>query len=269
MNRPARILSIAGSDSGGGAGIQADIRAITLLGGHGMTAITAITAQNSLGVEAVEPVNEDIVLAQIDAVVSDIGVDAIKIGMLGSAALAARLAERLSDLDVPIVFDPVMVATSGAALADEETIKGFEQLMAVAMLATPNVPELARLTGNEIETVDAMESAAKALSSEQGCAVLAKGGHVPGPAVEDLLVEHDKETIWWRDRRIETRHSHGTGCTLASAIATGLGQGIGLADAIDRARQLVRFGLVRAVPLGQGSGPLALWNSEADQSGHG
>ena len=197
-----RILIIAGSDSGGGAGIQADIKTVTMLGGHAMTAITAMTAQNSLGVDAVHPVPAEIVLAQIDAVVRDIGVDAIKIGMIGSALhRRAWWRERLAAMEprVPLVFDPVMIATSGAALADEATIEAFGALMDLATVTTPNLPELTRLTGKE----DPVEGAL-GLVSKHRCAVLVKGGHDEGEAVADALIEEDNLTSW-QGARIERR----------------------------------------------------------------
>ena len=274
----ARILIIAGSDSGGGAGIQADIKAVTMLGGHAMTAVTAITAQNTLGVQAVHRIPTDMVLAQIDSVVSDIGVDAVKIGMIGSAETAHAVAdylERLSPLPgregpgvgrplgersvspkpthpqplpsregsrVPIVFDPVMIATSGSVLADAATIAAFARLMRIATLVTPNLPELAALGG---------EAAIRAL----GPAVLIKGGHGEGPHVTDRLVT-DAGEVRWTNPRIDTRHAHGTGCTLASGIATGLAQRLPLDAAIERAIAFVRAALAQAPGLGAGHGPM-------------
>ncbi|WP_293854311.1 bifunctional hydroxymethylpyrimidine kinase/phosphomethylpyrimidine kinase [Sphingomonas sp. SCN 67-18] len=243
----ARVLIVAGSDSGGGAGIQADIRTVTMLGGHAMTAIAAITAQNTLGVSAVHPVPAEMVLAQIDAVADDIGIDAVKIGMIGSAETAHAVADRLARIDAPIVFDPVMVATSGAVLADGETIAAFQRLMAMAAVATPNLPELQALAGG---------ADAAALARRAGCAVLAKGGHVPGDAITDVLVWPDGTERRWTGARIDTAHSHGTGCTLASAIATGLGEGLPLADAVARARLFVRIALREAPGLGRGHGPM-------------
>lgn len=262
-NTPPRILIIAGSDSGGGAGIQADIKTVTMLGGHAMTAITAITAQNSLGVDAVHPVPAEIVLAQIDSVVSDIGVDAIKIGMIGSAFTARMVAERLAAMSprVPLVFDPVMIATSGAALADEATIAAFGQLMDLATVTTPNLPELVRLTGKE-DPVDG----ALGLVSRHRCAVLVKGGHDEGEAVADALIEEDNLTSW-QGTRIETPHSHGTGCTLASAIAVGLGEGRRLADAVAQARNFVRIALLEAPGLGEGHGPMGQGKVRLDVGG--
>lgn len=240
---PPRVLVIAGSDSSGGAGIQADVKTVTMLGGYAMTAITAVTAQNTRGVTAVEVLLPELVAAQIDACVSDIGVDAIKIGMLGSAAIAEIVAERLEGLSVPIVFDPVMVATSGASLADPETIAGFERLMAMATLTTPNHAELAAMGG---------DAALAAL----GIAYLAKGGDARGEIVTDRLVVSGEAVRTWSAPRIATRHTHGTGCTLASAIATGLGHGLSVVEAIDQGRTFVRAALEAAPGFGAGSGPL-------------
>ena len=250
-----RILIIAGSDSGGGAGIQADIKTVAILGGHAMTAITAITAQNTLGVSAVHPVPAEVILAQIDAVVSDIGVDAVKIGMIGGAFAAEQVAQRLEQLkqaqpDLPIVFDPVMVATSGAPLADDATIAAFGRLLDVATIATPNLPELKRLTAEEDPV-----AAALSLVSEYGCAVLIKGGHEEGDALADALIETDNMTSW-QGQRIDTTSTHGTGCTLASAIALFLAEGASLSDAVGRAREFVRVALREAPGLGAGAGPI-------------
>jgi len=251
----ARILIIAGSDSGGGAGIQADIKTVTMLGGHAMTAVTAVTAQNTVGVNAVHPVPAEMILAQIEAIIGDIGVDAVKIGMIGGAFAAEQVASRLQRLraeqpGLPIVFDPVMVATSGAALADEPTIAAFGQLMDVATIATPNLPELKRLTSE-----DDPVSAALHLVGAHGCAVLIKGGHEEGEALADALIETDNMTSW-QGQRIDTTSTHGTGCTLASAIAFFLAEGASLADAVSRAREFVRVALRDAPGLGQGTGPL-------------
>ena len=249
--KTARILIIAGSDSGGGAGIQADIKTVTMLGGHAMTAITAVTAQNTQGVSAVHAVPVENILAQIDAVIGDIGVDAVKVGMLGSAFAALHIAARLEALDgVPIVFDPVMAATSGASLADDATVAAFGKMMDVATLVTPNLPELKRLTGEEDEVGGALK-----LVSKHRCAVLIKGGHEEGDALADALIEEDNMTSW-QGQRIDTASTHGTGCTLASAIAFYLGRGCSLAQAVERARLFVRMALHGAPGLGQGHGPL-------------
>jgi hydroxymethylpyrimidine/phosphomethylpyrimidine kinase len=241
--KPPRILAIAGSDSSGGAGIQADIKTITMLGGYAMTSITAVTAQNTLGVTMVEALSPTMVAAQIDACVSDIGVDAVKIGMLGSPEIAAVVAERLEALGVPVVFDPVMIATSGSVLADEATIAGFEGLMRLAALTTPNVPELAALGGTEG-------------MAARGVTYLAKGGDADGPEVEDVLIRPGQMPLVWTAPRIVTRHTHGTGCTLSSAIACGLGAGLDLVGAIERGRAFVRAALQAAPGYGAGSGPL-------------
>ncbi len=246
-----RILIIAGSDSGGGAGIQADIKTVTMLGGHAMTAGTAVTAQNTLGVTAVHTVPTETVMAQIDAVIDDIGVDAVKIGMIGSPFTALHIAARLEALEnVPVVFDPVMVATSGATLADDATIAAFGKLMDVSTLTTPNLPELRRLTGEEDEVAGALK-----LVSDHRCAVLIKGGHEEGDALADALIEEDNMTSW-QGQRIDTTSTHGTGCTLASAIAFYLGAGLGLAQAVERARLFVRMAMHEAPGLGKGHGPL-------------
>lgn len=244
-----RILIIAGSDSGGGAGIQADIKTVTMLGGHAMTAITAITAQNTLGVDGVHPVPAKMVLAQIDAVVRDIGVDAVKIGMIGSAATALAVAEKLAELPgVPVVFDPVMVASSGAELADPATIAAFERLMKCATVVTPNLPEL-----------DALGGDARALVNAHGCAVLVKGGHGAGEEVTDRLFSanpEDPPEIDWTNPRIHSDNNHGTGCTLSSAIACGLAQEWDLPEAVRRARRFVRIAMREAPGLGRGHGPM-------------
>lgn len=237
-----RVLIIAGSDSGGGAGIQADIKTVTMLGGHAMTAMTAITAQNTLGVQAVLAVPTDMVIAQINSVVTDIGVDAVKIGMIGSASTAHAVADVLKHLSVPIVFDPVMVATSGSVLADDETIAAFERLIRIATVTTPNLPEFDILPNAE--------------SFQKGIAMLLKGGHGEGATVVDRLLVDGVEMRRWTNPRIDTQHTHGTGCTLASGIATGLARGLPLEEAIDRAIAFVRAALANAPGLGAGHGPM-------------
>jgi hydroxymethylpyrimidine/phosphomethylpyrimidine kinase len=255
MTVPARILVIAGSDSGGGAGIQADIKTVTMLGGHAMTAITAVTAQNTVGVGAIHPIPAEMVLSQINAVVDDIGVDAVKIGMIGGAFAAEQVAARLERLKaeqpgLPIVFDPVMVATSGSPLADDATVAAFGRLMDISTIATPNLPELKRLTAEEDPVTAALH-----LVGEHGCAVLIKGGHDEGDALADALIETDNMTSW-QGQRIDTTSTHGTGCTLASAIAFFLAEGSSLADSVARAREFVRVALQDAPELGQGAGPI-------------
>lgn len=239
----ARILIIAGSDSGGGAGIQADIKTVTMLGGHAMTAVTAVTAQNTLGVDAVHLIPTDIVIAQIDAVVRDIGVDAVKIGMIGSAGTAEAVAAYLKRLTVPIVFDPVMVATSGAALADARTIAAFHSLMAIASVVTPNLPELNALGG----TMPILR---------HGCHLLLKGGHGDRDEIVDQLLSTSGLIRELRGQRINTINTHGTGCTLASAVACGLGQGMGIVQAFELAVSFVRLAILSAPGLGAGHGPM-------------
>lgn len=241
--KPPRILIIAGSDSGGGAGIQADIKTVTMLGGHAMTAITAITAQNTLGVQAVMPVPAEMVVAQIDSVVSDIGVDAVKIGMIGSAETAHAVADRLELLAVPIVFDPVMVATSGSILADEETIAAFGRLMRLASVVTPNIPELEALGGEEAVL-------------SHGCHLVAKGGHAEGYWIIDRLLSPSGPLRHVEAKRFDTENTHGTGCTLASALACGLGAGLPIERAFVQAIRFVRIAIIEAPGLGQGNGPL-------------
>lgn len=281
-----RILIIAGSDSGGGAGIQADLKTVTMLGGHAMTAITAITAQNTLGVQAVLPVPTEMVIAQIESCVSDIGVDAVKIGMIGSAETAHAVADwleahlsatpfpgegrgpvmqpdeatrstRFSDAArlgpclrggrdtgrIPIVFDPVMVATSGDTLADTATIAAFERLMRIASVVTPNLPELQALGGPGSVLA-------------HGCALLVKGGHGKGDTLTDRLIGLDGDIAYWSSDRITTTSTHGTGCTLASAIATFLAEGRSLEASVASARQFVRLALRDAPGLGGGHGPM-------------
>ena len=246
-----RVLIIAGSDSGGGAGIQADIKTVTMLGGHAMTAVAAITAQNTLGVSDVLPIPTEMVLKQIEMVVSDIGVDVVKIGMIGSAETAEAVAERLEGLDqVPVVFDPVMIASSGSVLADERTIAAFERLMCISALVTPNAPELERLAGM------GGEEGARLLAERHGCAVLAKGGDLPGERVKDILIDAAGERTVWEDDRIRSRSTHGTGCTLASGIAVGLGRGESLSDAVTKARAFVRAAMLAAPGFGSGHGPM-------------
>ena len=280
---PPRVLTIAGSDPSGGAGLQADIKTITLLGGYAMSAVTAITVQNTYGVSAVEVLPPTTVTAQIEACWADIGVDAIKIGMLGSAAVAHAVADALQGLSVPIVFDPVMIATSGGILADADTVRAFDRLMQIATLVTPNLPELEALSGHtNVADEFSMAEAAKALIERTGApAVLAKGGHWPGgflygsdvkgqrleAKTEDLLFDclyTLSPTAGWQEwafhhPRVETRHTHGTGCTMASAIAVGLGRGQSLADCVRDAGDFVYRALRAAPGFGGGAGPIGLF----------
>ena len=253
---PPRVLSIAGSDSSGGAGIQADIKTVTMLGGYAMSAITAITAQDTTGVHAVEVLSPEMVIAQVDACLSDIGADAVKIGMLGSAEIAHAVADRLDSFAGAIVFDPVMVATSGAALADAETIAAFERLMAIATVVTPNLPELEVLSGSALAHTEAIVDAALALAAKHDCDVLAKGGHAGGAQVSDWIVTPAGEAAMFTHHRFDTKHTHGTGCTLSSALATFLARRQPVSHAVRLARQFVFSAIENAPGLGAGNGPL-------------
>jgi len=251
-----RVLIIAGSDSGGGAGVQADIKTITALGGYAASAVTAITAQNTLGVHAVHPVPPDIIARQIRAVLTDIGADAIKTGMLGDVAAAEAVSEVLADFpQIPRVVDPVMIAKGGAALLAPEALDPLRRLIATAELVTPSAPEAAALTGLAVETTDDLRAAGEALLTTGVRAVLMKGGHVPGESVIDLLMTPHGETMF-EGPRIDTRHTHGTGCTLASACAAGLAQGLKLEEAVARAWAYTAEAIRHAPGLGAGAGPL-------------
>jgi hydroxymethylpyrimidine/phosphomethylpyrimidine kinase len=258
MNMRGRVLVIAGSDSGGGAGIQADIKTITALGAFAATAITALTAQNTLGVHGVLPVPPAFIRQQIEVVLSDIGADVIKIGMLGDAATIATVCDALHDLasDLPVVLDPVMVAKGGHALLAaeaEDILRG--RLLPLSAVITPNLPEAEALTGLTVRSEADMQPAAAALLAMGVQAVLLKGGHLESDTVTDLLaIGTGAETF--AAPRIVTRHTHGTGCTTASAVAAGLAQGLSLREAVNRARLYVRAAIETAPGLGQGHGPL-------------
>lgn len=252
-----RVLVIAGSDSGGGAGIQADIKTITALGGYAATAITAVTVQNTLGVTGVHPIPLEVIAAQARAVLDDIGADALKTGMLGDAAVVETVAAAIDHASkVPVVVDPVMVAKGGAPLLAQAAIGAVKRLMIPrAALLTPNAPEAAALTGLAVETTDDLRRAGEALLSLGAKAVLMKGGHVAGERVVDVLMTTQGETTF-EGERIETRHTHGTGCTLASACAAGLAQGLPLEAAVARAWNYVHEAMLRAPGFGAGHGPL-------------
>jgi hydroxymethylpyrimidine/phosphomethylpyrimidine kinase len=251
-----RVLVIAGSDSGGGAGVQADIKAITALGGHAATAITAITVQNTLGVHGVYPIPPEVIEAQARAVLDDIGADAIKTGMLGDARIVELAGRLMAEAGVPAVVDPVMAAKDGSSLLDAYALDAVrEALIPHATLLTPNAPEAAALTGFAVQTTDDLRRAGEALL-ELGCdAVLMKGGHIAGDRVIDLLMTGVSETRF-DSGRIDTRHTHGTGCTLASACAAGLAQGLALEHAVRRARDYVQEAIRRAPGFGADHGPL-------------
>jgi len=254
-----RVLIIAGSDSGGGAGIQADIKSVTALGGYAMTAITALTAQNTLGLFGIHAVPEAFIRQQIELCLVDIGADCIKTGMLATAGVIETVVKALEEFaaDVPLVADPVMVAKGGAALLEPAAIDALKRrLLPRATLITPNLPEAEALSGRKIGSRDDMKAAGEALLALGPKAVLMKGGHLPGPTVVDVLVTGRGAARVFESPRIETRHTHGTGCTLASAIATGLAQGLALADAVARARAYVQAAIRGAPGYGKGHGPL-------------
>ncbi len=253
-----RVLIIAGSDSGGGAGIQADIKSVTAMGAFAATAITALTAQNTLGVHGIEAVSTPFLRQQIAVVLDDIGADAIKTGMLHDVptieAVCAEIRARAPG--VPFVADPVMVAKGGHRLLAEDAVATLmRELLPLASVITPNIPEAEVLAGMEIPDEVAMHEAAARLLARGVAAVLLKGGHMEGPVLVDLLATQHG-TIRFESPRIETRHTHGTGCTLASALAAGLAQGMALEAAVARARDYVRAAMLSAPGYGAGHGPL-------------
>ena len=256
----ARVLVVAGSDSGGGAGVQADIKAITMNGAYAATAITALTAQNTLGVHGAVAVPAAFVRQQMDVVLSDIGADCIKTGMLHSADIIESVVQCLEGQarGIPLVVDPVMVAKGGARLLEESAESSLKlRLIPRAALLTPNIPEATALSGVPIVSVDDMGRAADVLLALGAGAVLMKGGHLPGDRVTDLLRTADGEQFSFENERVETRNTHGTGCTLASAIAAGVAEGLRLSDAVERAHHYVHDAIAQAPNLGQGHGPLA------------
>lgn len=259
MSTKGRVLIIAGSDSGGGAGLQADVKTVTALGGFAMTAVTAVTVQNTLGVTAVHPIPSVIVAAQVEAVMADLGADAIKTGMVGTVALVETVAQALDAhaAGVSVVVDPVMVAKGGHPLLEDPAVAAVRDLLIPrAALVTPNAPEAERLTGLAVASLDDQRRAAERLLTQGARAALVKGGHVDGPIVRDLLAWPGGEVVL-EAPRIDTRATHGTGCTLASAIAAGLAQGLALEVAARRAHTYLREAILRAPGFGQGHGPLA------------
>ena len=251
-----KVLTIAGSDSSGGAGIQADIKTITMHGVYAMSALTALTAQNTTGVHAVYEVTEDFLQEQLDAVFSDIFPDAVKIGMVSSAALVRVIAERLRFYGAKrIVVDPVMIATSGSRLIQREAVSVLlSELFPLALVVTPNIAEAEALAGIEIKDKKGMLQAAEKICSEYGCAVLVKGGHSIENA-DDLLYQTGTYE-WIYGERINNPNTHGTGCTLSSAIASNLARGCSLTEAVTRAKAYISDALRARLNLGKGSGPL-------------
>jgi hydroxymethylpyrimidine/phosphomethylpyrimidine kinase len=253
-----RVLIIAGSDSGGGAGIQADIKSVTALGAYAMTAITALTAQNTQGVFGIHAVPEAFIRQQIELCLTDIGADCIKTGMLATAGVIETVIAALDEFapKVPLVVDPVMVAKGGATLLEPSAIDAVRRrLLPRATIITPNLPEAEALSGRKIASAREMQAAGETLLGLGPKAVLMKGGHLPGPLVHDMLVVPGEVRVF-ESPRIDTRHTHGTGCTLASAIAAGIAQRLPLADAVARARAYVQAAIKNAPGYGKGHGPL-------------
>jgi len=260
--KPPRILIIAGSDSSGGAGIQADIKTVTALGAYAMTAITAVTAQDTMGVHAVHLLPPELVRAQIIACLNDIGADVIKIGMLGSADICEAVAGELEAhaRAIPLVIDPVMASTSGTKLLDDDTLTMTKsRLFPLATLVTLNIPEAEILSGVSICSEDELIEAVRRLGLIRAKAILIKGGHATWKAAEvvDSLFEVDSdESFYFESPRVDTKNTHGTGCTLATAIAVGLAQGLSLSDAVERAHHFVHEAIRTAPGFGSGQGPL-------------
>ncbi len=257
--RLARILVVAGSDSGGGAGIQADIKAVTALGGYAATAITALTAQNTLGVYGIFNVSPSFIAEQMEVVLDDVGADCLKTGMLHTTEVIDTVCAVIDDkaADVPLVVDPVMVAKGGAALLDAGAVTAVaEKMIPRARIVTPNAPEAAALVGGDVVSTDQLAAAAERLLERGARAALVKGGHLAGDVVTDVFIDADGSTRVFESPRIDSKHTHGTGCTLASAIATGIGQGMALIDAVARARNYVHQAIAQAPGLGAGHGPL-------------
>jgi hydroxymethylpyrimidine/phosphomethylpyrimidine kinase len=257
---PARVLIVAGSDSGGGAGIQADLKTVAAFGAYGMTAITALTAQNTMGVFGVEPATPDFVARQMRVVLEDIGADCIKIGMLATAGIAGAVADMLASLErsLPLVLDTVLAATRGGGLLDGAGLETLRRrILPGATLVTPNLPETEILTGLAARDLDGMRRAADALLAMGARNVLIKGGHLDSDDLVDLLIGADGETMF-RHPRVASRHTHGTGCVLSSAIAARLAQSAALPDAVADAIAHVQAAIRAAPGLGQGNGPLGL-----------
>ncbi|MFD9129167.1 bifunctional hydroxymethylpyrimidine kinase/phosphomethylpyrimidine kinase [Kitasatospora sp. NPDC059571] len=253
---PPRVLTVAGSDSGGGAGIQADLKAMLALGVHGMSVITAVTAQNSLGVQGYWELPAEAVRAQFRSVVDDIGVQAVKTGMLASTELVETVSELLAGVDAPVVVDPVGVSKHGDALLAAEAVATVrERLLPVATLATPNLHEVAQLTGITVEDESGMRAAAEAVLALGPRWALIKGGHLAGDAA-DLLLGADGTEHWYRAPRHDNRHTHGTGCTLASAIAAELAKGSTVPEAVAAAKDYITGAIAAGFALGAGIGPV-------------
>ncbi len=256
MGRIPRALTIAGSDSGGGAGIQADLKTFAALGVYGMSAITALTAQNTMGVRGVVEIEPDFVSSQVRAVVEDIGVDAVKTGMLANAAIIRRVAEDLRDLGIGnLIVDPVMVAKSGDALLRQDAVQSMiEELLPLALVVTPNLHEASALVGWEVKDVEGMQEAARCIKAMGPKFVVIKGGHLPGNPM-DLLYDGEKYREY-SDERCQSRHTHGTGCTFASAITAGVARGHGVEASVAAAKAYITGAIRRGLVIGMGHGPV-------------
>lgn len=252
-----KCLTIAGSDSSGGAGVQADLKTFSALGTYGMSCISALTAQNTQGVDKVENVSQAMIRGQLAAIYSDIVPDAVKTGMLSCRETVETVAGFLeSHNQTPLVVDPVMVATTGARLLDKEAIISYkERLIPLATLVTPNIPEAEVLSEMQIKTDADMEKAAEIICDTLGCAVLLKGGHQLNDA-NDLLYQKGKEPVWFEGKRIDNPNTHGTGCTLSSAIASNLAKGRDLETSVKYAKNYISGALAAMLDLGKGSGPM-------------
>ena len=270
MTQRPTALSIAGSDSGGGAGIQADLKTFAAHGVFGMSVVTALTAQNTAAVTAVHETPLDVVRAQIDAVADDLPVGAVKTGMLGTVGVIREVADGLTRHGLgPVVVDPVMVTTTGHPLIDDDAVGAVvERMLPLAAVVTPNTHEAARLAGTAVETLDDARRAAAAIRARGAAAVLVKGGHLGGePDAVDVLLDADGETLL-RMPRLDTDTTHGTGCTYASAIAANLARGLGLRDAVARARRYVQGAIAHGLDIGAGNGPTDhVWFLDGTQAG--
>ena len=253
-----KVLTIAGSDSSGGAGIQADLKTMLANGVYGMSAVTALTAQNTQGVRMVQEVSPEFLAAELDAVFEDIRPDAVKIGMVASPALIHVIAEKLQGYGAEhVVVDPVMVATSGAKLLADDAVEVLvQELFPLAEVITPNIPELSVLTGQEIADEAAFQRAAEHLAAQAHVNVLAKGGHSAGEASDLLVMADGKGEKWYRGTRVENPNTHGTGCTLSSAIASNLAKGYSLSESVARAKEYISGALSAMLDLGKGAGPM-------------
>jgi hydroxymethylpyrimidine/phosphomethylpyrimidine kinase len=270
MIAPPIVLSIAGSDCSGGAGIQADLKTISALGGYAATAITAVTVQNTLGVQSVTPMTPDVVREQVAAVMSDLQPQAVKVGMIANAECVSAIVEALRPYpQVPVVCDPVMVSTSGRRLMSDDAVRRLcRELFPRCTLITPNLPEAAALLSLPmIDNINDMERTGRALAARYGCAVLIKGGHLAGMNMCDLLALPDATIRRYTETKIETRNLHGTGCTLSSAIATYLASGTSLCDAVALGKAYVHRAILRGAnwSIGHGNGPLCHFESEGEK----